>query len=200
MAQPNTFRIDNGNARSFTVPADLDIGVYRFSVQAVSQQNVATPWSRFKQFNVVTRPRLTRPGKPTLQDPVVLEWQETQGATRYDLWINSVNDRGVQTRYKVERGLRVLSYTLNDLPAGTYRWWVKAYNDGASGRANAGSFWSFPKDFSAGNVKPHITSPRGISTSIRPTITWEDIDYVARWEVYISSATNQIAPITRRPA
>ena len=189
-----TFQVD-GSARSFTVPDELGIGVYRFSVQAVDYQNRVTPWSRFRQFNVTTRPELVRPGLATLQDPVTLEWKESLGATRYDVWVNQIDSRGNQSVFEIARDLTAVTYTLTKVPEGDFRWWVRAYNDGASGKANAASQWSEPAEFSAGDIVPEITMPRGISSGIRPTITWNDIDFIGRWEIQISSTNNQIPDI-----
>jgi hypothetical protein len=141
--------VKNLSATSFTPPADLSNGGYRWWVRAQGSYGVTGFWSAPKDFSVGGVPQLRPITSPTGPNPV-FEWTKVDRAARYIFRIDRI-DRP-QT-FVVREELTSNSYTVPGLSAGTYRVWVKAIS--ASG---VQSNWSVAVDFRVANVIDPIPS------------------------------------------
>lgn len=141
--------VKNLSTTTFTPPADLSNGGYRWWVRAHGSYEVTSFWSAPKDFSIGGVPQLRPITSPTGPNPM-FEWTKVDRAARYILRIDRI-DRP-QT-FVVREELTSNSYTVPGLPAGTYRVWVKAVS--ASG---VQSNWSVAVDFRVANVIDPIPS------------------------------------------
>ena len=129
---------------SFTPDSDLSEGEYRAWVRHRSQNEPAGPWTPAYSFFVGTDTRAAVPAVPTITaldtGRPIFSFSETQNAVRYELWVNQV---GGSARVIHELQLTELQFqSANELTAGTYRGWLRAFNsdDQTGGWSSAFSF------------------------------------------------------------
>ena len=174
----------------FTIPdADaLPLGNYRYSVRAFDAKLNPTEWSEVRTFRIVTPPEIVRPTIPSIETRTTFEWTEVFGANRYELAVDHIAPDGTVTRVIHETSLVTTSYQVTEpLPGGTYQFSVRAWNDGVGTPGR--SLWSETATFMTGDdIKPRVTGPTQLVNALRPTITWDPLDGVARYEVWITES------------
>jgi hypothetical protein len=174
----------------FTIPdADaLPLGNYRYSVRAFDANLNETEWSEVRTFRIVTPPEIVRPTIASIETRTTFEWTPVFGANRYELAVDHVADDGTITRVIHESSIVETSYQVADpLPGGTYQFSVRAWNDGVGTPGR--SLWSDTATFMTGeDIKPVVTGPTELVNALRPTITWDALDGVARYEVWITES------------
>ncbi|MEZ6063753.1 MAG: hypothetical protein R3C19_25680 [Planctomycetaceae bacterium] len=121
---------------SFAPPQPLETGQeYSVRVRAVDATGESGPWSLIHRFRTPpARVALIAPGGgAAVSVPVTFTWQSATGAARYELWVNRIAPSPA-TRVLYVNDLASTEFTVPTLPAGTYRWWVRAINpDGRAG-------------------------------------------------------------------
>lgn len=181
-----------GSLPRFTIPDTdaLPLGNFRYSVRAFDATLTPTNWSPIRNFSIVTPPQIVEPSLPSIETLTTFEWTAVNGADRYVLYVNRINDDGSETTIIEKTDIVGTSYQVAEsLTDGDYRFWVRAFND--TGGATVQSRWSQPSTFSVGmDIKPVITGPVGTASALSPTITWGAIHGVARYEVWIGDTTN----------
>lgn len=126
-------------------------------------------------------PTLTSPSGGGISQNPTVEWQETEGAETYEIWINKIGSPN--TIAFRESNISGTSFTLpTDLPAGAqYRVWVRAHT------ATTSSIYSIPLNFSVG-VAPgavELSAPTG-NTSARPTFEWADTAGAETYDLWVN--------------
>lgn len=120
---------------SYTVPADLPIGNYTFSVRARNAFGSDSNWSQAQKFEVVTPPVLIGPSASTFNKRPTFNWTNMKttlgpnslpaGAVRYEFRLyapNPVTSIYAELAQYAATNLTTNSYTIpTDLPSGDYR-------------------------------------------------------------------------------
>jgi hypothetical protein len=134
---------------SWTQPADLPIGLYRWSVVAVSPAAQRSQVATIVEFFVGGQATLLTPSGTTSNRTPLFSWRPVDGAVRYELYVTrtDVPVAGIIN----QTALTATSYTPTAaLPAGTYRAWLRAVGTNGAGP------WSAQVNFTITNAK----SPR----------------------------------------
>ncbi len=195
-ADGNTQPDGNGDVlrqevRSYTLTNDLLMGNYRVFVRSLDDGGRTSAWSTAFNFEVAPPVTITRPVGTTFQNPPLLEWQATPGATDYDVVLANAATPDVPLyNLKFRTGT---SYQIpRKLANGDYVFWVRAHRRTA-GRPETVGIWSLPGNFSTIRI-PVVTGPAGIETSdptkrivtaVRPIVEWTPIDKAARYDVWV---------------
>ncbi len=120
------FRQANITGTSFTLPTALANGNYKVSLRGVTADGLTLPWSNQDkvQFTIGLQGQVSasRTGSRTLT------WNEIDGATRYDIWVNYVSgSQPAQSQiYRNENATGSSIVLPSSLPAGNYRVWMRA--------------------------------------------------------------------------
>lgn len=137
-------------------------------------------------------PELLSPTGLTEDATPTFTWTDV-GADRYDMWVynQTTNTHGVIR----EENLSAPSFTPDaPLPAGVYRFWVRAFN--AAGETNG---WSDALSFTIGIVPeiPALTGPTGLTGDTTPTFTWTDVG-AARYDLWVYNQTTNTHQVIRQ--
>jgi hypothetical protein len=169
-------RIDSPTYEATT---SLGLGEFVWWVRAIDSDGVAGAWSLAKNFTI-GRPTITSPGIVTMDSTPTISWTN-MGAPRYELWVNKV---GGQAKIIHQTALTTTSYTpTTALPNGDYDVWVRPL--AADGEAGLWSLaYRFRMDYRIGPVP---ISPVGISTDTTPTFTWQAMDSVSQYDLWVDN-------------
>ncbi len=178
--------------------AGLPEGLFYWRVMSKNPQGIESPWSNSSSFIIDT----TAPSGPLLSLPnngasvegtPTLEWNPVSDATGYMIEIDDSNVFSIPVVYSnpvTTDGKAITATSLKPatLAAGvTYYWHVRSRD--AAGNWGA---WSSTRSFSTASPVPQapsLTSPVSgivVNTST-PTLTWNAVEYGARYEIQISS-------------
>lgn len=182
---PSTARVyldSNVTTRSWTPPADLGSGLYRYWVRAFDAGNLPSPWSNANSFQV--RPTVVSPLAGSFANPATFQWNTIPFAASYELFLRT------PTGDQMIPNISTTSYTpAAALPTGAIQWWIRA--TGFPGGANSG--WSL-----AGNAN---TTPQAVvtgpvsSATTTPNFTWTAVPGSGRYVLYVALANRQGAPL-----
>ena len=168
---------------SWTPPADLQSGYYRYWVRGLDAAGHSSGWSAFNVFQV--RPILISPLAGTFTDRPTFNWQAIPGASSYQLTIRSGSgDQLIQN-------ISTNSYTPPaDLPAGPIQWWARATG------APQNSGWSYSGHLNR-TPQSKVTGPAS-PASATPQITWSVVPGAGRYILHVeNTATPGIAVIRK---
>ncbi|MFM7058412.1 MAG: GEVED domain-containing protein, partial [Planctomycetota bacterium] len=194
------YDMSNINALSFSLPAPLPLGRYRYWVQASSAFGDISSWSAPGDFQVVAAPVLSGPSSSTFDNTPTFSWTSLSGllngtipagATAYDLRIDQVLPTSVVTGYQMYT-VSGTSVTVPDnqaLPIGTYRARIRARSADTQGD------YSVMLEFYVGG-RPIVRSIPA-STNRQPTINWGVVDGASSYEIYISNANDPSKALIR---
>jgi predicted phage tail protein len=109
-----------------------------------------------------------------------------------------VDNRSTGQRQVIHQtDLTTTSFTpLNTLPAGSYRAWVRAFND--VGQVSA---WSAYRSFTVKGVAPAaptLTGPAGGSSAVAPTFTWTNPVGAVRYDLWVDNVTTGVRQVVRQ--
>lgn len=181
----------NLTGTQYTSTSPLDAGNYQMWVRAFDYAGNYSAWGAPVNFSV-TAPAAAIPGSTTLTGPngttadttPTITWNAAANASKYELFVANVNTGGTAIH---ETSVNGTSFTPNqNLPAGTYRAWVRGVNS----QGQVGN-WSVSIDFqvqAAAAQKPGpatLTGPSGSITDSTPTVTWNAAAHATRYELYI---------------
>ena len=167
-------------------------GNFRVWVRGIGDDGEAGLWSTQYNFtrNLNAGPILVSPilGLNETDRTPVFVWDGQEGATHYEIWVNysTTGVRQIISNLNVPhvQGAATISYTdpATVLAAGTYRWWVRAFNeDGAA------TGWSNSQTFFV--PVPTITAPLGTVTGTNlPTFTWLGVPEYVSYELWVNNA------------
>ncbi len=174
---------------SFEPSSSLGPGTFTWWVRAYDADGNVGDWSVGKTFSIV-KPTVLTPGAATLDSTPTITWSSV-GAPRYELWVDQV---GGTNRIIHQTALTTTSFTpATALPNGTYRVWVRGLAlDGESG------LWSdvrtFQMDFRVG---PITITPVGITTDTTPTFSWQAVEGVASYDLWVDDVTGGKSQVIR---
>lgn len=180
---------DRLTGTSATTNVELPDGNYRWWIRAYDSVGRAGSWSFSADFSVSAQSlELPVPQNPSGQISSVrpqFQWSSANGASRYELWVISRD-----TNQRVLHGDQITGNSAQgniDLPAGSYRWWVRAFD--AQGNA---SQWSNSTDFTIvasqqGVTTPTAVSPIGSVNSSTPRFEWTVVNGAVRYELWVTN-------------
>jgi hypothetical protein len=135
----------NITGNSFTPPADLPDGLYRWWAIGVSPDNVRSYWTDPMDIHIGGRTDLLNPVGTTSDTTPTFNWRAVDGVQRYDLWVDQI---GGQSQIIRQTQLGGLGFTPSSaLAAGSYRAWVRAIS--ITGEVSP---WSLANEFTVGNA------------------------------------------------
>lgn len=167
---------------SYTSATQLARGQYRFWVRAY-QNDTAFAWSAPLDFEVTTsvRPTLVSPSGTTFDSTPQFSWLSVNGASRYDLWVDSVTTGTSQVIRRTNLQGTFFSPS-TPLPNGTYRASLRAINDNG-----AGSRWSQVLEFTVNNnLRPTFTGPTSPASTL-PLIQWDAVPGADGYDVWLDN-------------
>ena len=186
---------------SFT-PAETELGngQFRVWVRAIGNDGEAGLWSEQYNFtrDLTAGPQLISPiaGINQTDRTPVFVWEAQEGATHYEIWVNSSN--GItriihDTNVPHIQGASEITFTDESvlLFNATYRWWVRAFNeDGAM------TDWSTSETFFV--PVPTITQPAPVAAGSPltvitgtnlPTFSWTGVPEYVSYELWVNNLT-----------
>ena len=135
--------------QSFTPTIALEDGLYRWWALATGANGARSLWSYSADLYIGGRTSVTSPVGQVSGNRPTIEWRQSDGAIRYELWVNLIGGPG-KIIYRDD--LITTSFTPeSDLATGTYRVWVRAIS------TSKASLWSAPVDFVVSVVDFHLT-------------------------------------------
>lgn len=172
---------------SFTPGIDFSMGRHRVWVAALGTANFQGDWSDPILIDVAPAASLS-PWATTDLRPQ-FSWSAVPGATEYQIYISGAGGFRI-----VESGISGTTFTPGtDLPAGSYRWWVRAVTS-----AQRSGPWSAQNDlYTGGLTRAQIVTRHGDNT---PTLTWPEIPGATAYEVYVTNLDQHNSFIYRQPA
>ena len=183
---------------SFTLPAPLNTGQYRWQVSAfgaLGEGGLSQPF----HFQVPSAAvRAIAPGSAAAPGAVmkpspVFSWSAVEGSTRYGLYISTANFEPVYTNVNVSG--TVLAVPLR---SGHYRWQVTAFTaTGESALSNTLFFQvrpAPPEALSPGRSE----APGTILYESAPTFTWTAVPGATRYGLYVTVAPHGEANVVHR--
>jgi uncharacterized protein YkwD len=192
---------------SLTPMNPMPRGKYTFWVRAANSAGAFGPWSAAFNFLIDTTapaiPTFTAPAAPTPNLTPTIAW--TAGATRYDLWVNSLTTGKNQIIRQQTLATNFFTPT-TPLPVGSYIAWVEAFDN-----TNQTRGWSASFNFTiTPPAAPTQVGPVGAIANTTPTFTWSAVADAVRYEVWVddpaigkaaiihqqSLATNSYTPLT----
>ena len=183
-----------GNSNESLVTANVADGVLQLSpatgqsgnatiiVQATDLQGNTVSSTFQVAVGVPLATELTGPVGDHILNRPAITWNAVSGAGSYELWVNQIGGTNAIIR---ERSLTSDSFTASaDLPASTYRGWVRAKN--SEGYSN----WSAPFEFVIGVLTPDVVTITSPSVAIvdgrRPLIEWTTSDRATEYDLWVN--------------
>jgi hypothetical protein len=189
--QDQVIRQQNLTGTSFTATTPLPNGTYQVWVRAFNAQNQGGNWSPTHQFTITStaKPVVTGPESPTRERRPTITWDPFSGAVRYDLWVDNLTtgERQVIRNTNVQDTSYRPTTPLTPLNDAAFRVWVRAFD----GQGNA-SAWSqaFDFDLSSGPpAVPTLTGPVATTDNTRPTLTWSEVNFAVRYDLWVRNLT-----------
>ena len=188
--------IDGLSSESWTPPADLPVGEYRYWVQARTGTGEPSRWSNSYDFMVVTAPVISNSDPSTLDRTPTIRWNAQENVDSWQIWVNKVDEVPARTLYTT-KGLTTPEFTIpGDLTDGSYKVWVRGYAvNEMTGNSTTVTDWSNAYSFEVGG-RPVLTHPRA-TTDTTPTFTWFSVAATAGYEIFVSRSTNPGTAIIR---
>ena len=123
---------------TFTPRSSLPAGDYRWWVRPSGVNGQKGWWSPEARVSLGGRTQLLTPaGKITDATPL-FSWTQAPGATRYELWVNSVSTGATRVIHQTD--LRQTSYSpVTPLLSGVYRVWIRAIQGSVAGAWSNGT-------------------------------------------------------------
>ncbi|MEZ6060684.1 MAG: GEVED domain-containing protein [Planctomycetaceae bacterium] len=181
----------------FRPTSALPPGTYRATVRAAADNQPFGGPSEPAQFQVFdtasTKPTAVAPYSGTANTLPTFAWTPVMGATHYDLWVDGVTSNTSQVVR--QRRAEAASFTPDAaLPAGTYRFWVRAYDEGTP----LGT-WSAPLEFTvrADPGGARMLAPNDNNTDTLPVFAWTIAANSSKYELWVSDLTRNVSPLIR---
>lgn len=187
----------NKNYRHFKA---LGNGEYIVWVQAFNKIGERSAWSISERFFIKAvvpgTTTIAEVNDPTTDTTPLLEWTAVPHAVRYDLWMNSRTTG--QSQVVRVTDIRDNFYQLEQLPQGTYRAWVRAFNGN-----NEGGQWSAFEEFTIDILPPSenvLTGPVAADGSqlidtAMPTFQWSVSERATTYQLWVNYDTGSVTKI-----
>ncbi len=167
----------NSNVTNTSVVPSLSNGRYRVWVRGIAADGMVAEWSVATAIDAVQTPAVTSAAATFDRSPTIA-WTSVAGASSYEVWVNDnlTNRKVLQTS-----GITGTSYTLPELPASSYRVWV---------RSGAAAVWSAPYDVDTRGRASLIGPATNPGTNI-PTFSWGLVEGATRYELWVDRVGGQ---------
>ncbi|MCA9036049.1 MAG: hypothetical protein KDA91_13015, partial [Planctomycetaceae bacterium] len=120
--------------------SSLPAGSYVAWIQGIDASNNKYAWSSPYRFEIGIAAKILTPASSQSSGTPLFSWTQVAGATRYELWVSSLNGAG---RVIHETNVTATQFTpATSLGSGNYRMWVRAFDS-----SNASTGWSASYDF-----------------------------------------------------
>ena len=167
------FRDTNVTGTSVTPTLPVS-GKYRVWVRGLAADGTLGAWSVSTNFVAIQVPAITNGLNPTFDATPTVTWTSVPGATTYEFYIVSMKG---YVNVLDQTGIAGTSLTWPSLPAGPYRYWVKA---------TGATSWSLPVDIDTSGRTDLLTPSGTISTTMAITFSWRPVDGVVRYELWVT--------------
>ncbi len=126
-SQTPTYRATGLTSTQHRVATPLNPGSYEVFVRAHLPNGAVSHWGAPTALQIGTPPVVTLTGR-------TVSWKAVNGATRYELWVNRIDDQGKLVAAKVISDDQIVG-TSTTLPAqtGKFRVWIRAIRNEAAG-------------------------------------------------------------------
>ena len=175
---------------TYYAPELLNLGVHAWWVKGYTMGH-STSWSSQSDFTIYGPPAMYTPSGETSDTIPTFSWQHYTGADQYRLYISIAGGDNLYDN-TMNAGILCSGSTCSTSPIvlspGSYRWWVKAYNETGS------TEWSDPKDFQVIAIpeKVDLYAPSGKILDKYPLFEWEQDPGATEYRVYLSDQSGNI--------
>lgn len=208
----SVIRVNGLTEKKYTVPTNKRFAehIYVAQVRAYNASGDASDWSPIFRFRIdvpdPATPTLLTPGDTTNDRTPTFSWTYSSTAFRYEILVRDLlrNENIVLnvTSFSVSADKTTASYVLPDnqaLRAGTYRFWIRAFNS-----LGQSSNWSASKSFviadaglGARENSEQLTAVRDVASMLT---AFEQVDPAAGRAVAAAPARNEAGDSTSRDA
>lgn len=171
--QSLTATVDRTDLNSYQFPDALGLGLYQFYVKGVDASGLAGQWSTAISFRSLEAVTLVSPDGSMFNSFPTLTWLPVSGATSYQLLLTNWSTSAIVANVVVSASTSWTPTTA--LPAGSYRWTVRA--------KIANTFigqWGVSKVFN-NTGRPVLLTSTGTTTDRTPTIVWSTVEGAASY-------------------
>jgi hypothetical protein len=166
---------------SWTVPADLPMGIHRFWIRGLDAADVPTGWSALQEFLVVTAVTPLTPGTALFDNTPDFTWKPVTGAAGYDIVVRNAASNAVVIDQKNITATRFTPTV--GLANGSYKWMVLAVSPVSIGSIRSGS--AVTRDVFIGG-RTTVVAPSGDTSANPPEFQWRVVDDAASYEIFVS--------------
>ena len=178
--------VANAATITYTRPAFLPAGNYRWWVQAVTAAGVRGAWSVARDFQIPI-PTIIAPRGLIITSTPKFRWSGVVEFLTYELWVDNLTT-GVSQVLRVQ-GLTDKFYTPTlPLENGSFRAWVRGFDkDGLASQWSA--LADFTIDATIGDA-PVAVSPRTTINNNKPTFTWQGVAKAVTYEILVKNMSD----------
>ncbi len=182
---------------SYTPPADLPVGKYRYWVQAEAGSGEVSDWSVPYDFDILTAPAVDTIS-PRFDSDVTVNWHHPDAAAQdvsvtWQLWLNKVDVVPAEV-ILVENDLSSTQYDLSGLLNGRYKVWTRGVFTGSNVEAGTVvTTWSKGEVIEIGGRTSVI--PIGNTHDDTPLLTWTPVLGAVSYQVYLAPSASIGSPI-----
>lgn len=166
------FRDTNVNGTSITPTLPVG-GKYRVWVRGLAADGTLGAWSVPTNFVAILVPAITSGLNPTFNVTPTVTWTSIPGAATYEFYIVRIEG---YIKVLDQAGIVGTSFTWPSLPAGSYRYWV---------RATGAAAWSVPVDISTSG-RTDLLNPSGTISTTKPNFSWRPVEGAVRYELWVN--------------
>ena len=183
---------------------NLTPGIYTWILSFVVDGSTVS--SSPHTFSVIACPTLTSPANGATVTTIepVLTWEETLGATAYNVYIKEASATNYGTSHTVIGTSYAMPYS--EYPNGTYNWYVVPMVDGTEVAGLTCAERTFTKNSSLDCVNPNTMTPSGGEEVTSRWLGWDPVPYATGYNVYVSddrdalmNATPHYVPASDNP-
>lgn len=172
----------------YTFPADTPAGRYRAWVRSGNGAGHSS-WKSSAAFSIGNPPERcgTASISSTNIDGTWLSWTNSARATRYEVWINDL-DNGGKAFHQQDLSSTLVSLD-SKLGSGRYKVWVRAGNEAGWGQWSTASNFRIRDDGRGINETlaiPILTGNDTVNQS-NPTFTWDAVGGATHYEIWVNN-------------
>ena len=168
----------NLTSSSYTIPQELEPGIYRYWTRPVNAFGVRGSWSTLEQFEI--RPTVIGPSGSSFERRPEFTWNEVKGAASYQVFLRTSSGDIIQS------GITSTSWTpTQDLPREKIKWWVRY----AGAIGNQG--WSLPATIDLTGRTEFLPGTAQQPTAFR-TLEWYNVTGASRYILHVIDDTQNV--------
>ncbi|MBL8809681.1 MAG: hypothetical protein JNM43_05845 [Planctomycetaceae bacterium] len=148
-------------------------GRYQVWVRGIAADGLRAAWSVVQTYTSTQVPGVTGGINPTFDTTPTITWTSVPGATTYEVY---VLNRNTNTKVLLQTAIAATTFTLPALPAGPYRYWV---------RATGATVWSKEVDINT-DGRTTVLTPIGSTSNPQPVISWKKVDGATGYQIWVN--------------